>query len=416
MSMKTFLRFCGMLLLCSACGLAQQGLPNAPAPDAAAQPQQAQPTPQQTPNAGQKSAPPQFEDLSPRKKTAPPPQPTSNSKAEPEEAQQQKPAQNDPVGSPDAAPQQPQSASQPSKGASSNAGDESEKPEHVFRAEAQEVDVVFTVTDKHGRFVRNLTQNDFTILDNKKPPKSISSFSAQTDLPLRVGLLIDASSSIRERFRFEQEAASEFLASIVRPKVDKAFVLGFDSNSEVTQDFTNDTGMLAKGVRMLRPGGGTAMYDAIYQACRHKLLETGDREPVRKAIIIVSDGDDNQSLVTREEAVEMAQRAEVIIYAISTNNSNEYGKGDKVLGEIASATGGRAFYPLRLQDVSNAFADVQEELRSQYSLAYVPADIRRDGSFHTIDIDVKNSKLKARARKGYYALARAQTAGNGGAK
>jgi VWFA-related protein len=275
--------------------------------------------------------------------------------------------------------------------------------ETTFRTESKEVDVVFTVTDKHGRFIKNLTREDFKVLDNKKPPARVVSFAAQTDLPLRVGLLIDASGSIRERFRFEQETAAEFLASIIRPKVDKAFVVGFDSNPEVTQDFTNNPELLSKGVHMLRPGGGTALYDAIYQACLKKLWHTGDNEPVRKAIIVVSDGDDNQSTITREEAIEMAQRAEVIIYTISTNNSGTLQKGDEVLGQISSATGGRAFYPFKLEDLSNAFNDVQEELRSQYSVSYVPADFNLDGSFHSIEIVVDNKKYKARARRGYFA-------------
>jgi len=264
-------------------------------------------------------------------------------------------------------------------------------------------DVVFTVTDKHGHFVRNLKADDIRVLDNKLPPEKVVNFTAQTDLPLRVGLLIDASSSIRERFKFEQEAAAEFMASIIRASKDKAFILGFDVNPEVTQDFTSDTALLGKGVRMLRPGGGTALYDAVYAACRRKLWNTGDNEPVRKAIILVSDGDDNQSQVTREEAIEMAQRAEVIIFAISTNNSGTYGKGDTVLGQLASATGGRAFYPFKLEDLSNAFNDVQEELRSQYSIAYVPANFTRDGSFRTIDIQATDKKYKARARRGYFA-------------
>ena len=184
-----------------------------------------------------------------------------------------------------------------------------------------EVNVVFTVTDKHGRYVRNLAKRDFSVIDDGKPADQIRSFHNETDLPLQVGLLVDASNSMRDRFKFEQESAIEFLNQTIRPRYDKAFVVGFDVTPEVTQDFTDNTEALSRGVRALRPGGGTAMYDALYFACRDKLLKEQQNGPVRRAIILLSDGDDNMSHVTREEAIEMAQRAEVIVYTISTNIS-----------------------------------------------------------------------------------------------
>ena len=192
----------------------------------------------------------------------------------------------------------------------------------VIRKRVDEVNVVFTVTDKRDHFVKDLTQNDFRVMDDNKPAISIQSFNKETNLPLRVGLLIDASNSVRDRFKFEQEAAIEFLNQIIRPRFDKAFVIGFDTTPEVTQDFSDDAEALSHGVRMLRAGGGTAMYDAIYFACRDKLMKVDKGQiATRRAIILLSDGEDNQSRVSREEAVEMAQRAEVIIYAISTNTS-----------------------------------------------------------------------------------------------
>ncbi len=270
--------------------------------------------------------------------------------------------------------------------------------------QVDEVNVVFTVTDKRGKFVKDLTQNDFRVLDDNKPPTSIRYFSRETNLPLRVGLLVDASNSVRDRFKFEQESAIEFLNQIVRPKYDKAFVIGFDTTPEVTQDFTDSTEMLSKGVRMLRPGGGTAMYDAIYFACRDKLMSY-DKGAVatRRAIILLSDGEDNQSRVSRDEAVEMAQRAEVIIYAISTNTSGLKLRGDKILEHFAEETGGRAFFPFKIQDVADAFSQIQDELRSQYSLSYKPADLVANGQFHSIAVLADNKKYKVRARKGYYA-------------
>jgi VWFA-related protein len=274
----------------------------------------------------------------------------------------------------------------------------------VIRKRVDEVNVVFTVTDKRDHFVKDLTQNDFRVIDDSKPALSIQSFNRQTNLPLRVGLLIDASNSVRDRFKFEQEAAIEFLNQIIRPRFDKAFVIGFDTTPEVTQDFSDDAEALSKGVRMLRAGGGTAMYDAIYFACRDKLMQADKGVlATRRAIILLSDGEDNQSRVSREEAVEMAQRAEVIIYAISTNTSGLKLRGDKVLEHFAEQTGGKAFFPFKIEDVSNAFLEISDELRSQYAISYKPADFVADGKYRKIEILADNKKYHVRARKGYYA-------------
>jgi VWFA-related protein len=261
---------------------------------------------------------------------------------------------------------------------------------------------VFTVTDRHGRYIKDLKRNDFRVIDDQKPAE-LRSFRSETDLPLQVGLLVDASNSVRDRFKFEQEAAIEFLNAIIRPRYDKAFVVGFDATPEVTQDFTDSTEGLSAGVRMLRAGGGTAMYDALYFACRDKLLKQEQTGPVRRAIILLSDGEDNLSHVTREEAIDMAARAEVIVYTISTNISGMKGKGDKVLERIAEATGGRAFFPFQMRDVSDAFLSIQEELRSQYAVAYKPANFTADGRYRTIEIQAQDKGLKVRTRKGYYA-------------
>jgi VWFA-related protein len=285
-----------------------------------------------------------------------------------------------------------------------NSPDTNDEPLTTITKRVDEVNVIFTVTDKRGHFVKDLTQNDFQVIDNSRPAQSIRSFRNETNLPLRVGLLIDSSNSVRDRFKFEQEAAIEFLNQIIRPKSDRAFVIGFDTTPEVTQDFTDNTEALSRGVRMLRPGGGTAMYDAIYYACRDKLIAY-DKGPeaTRRAIILLSDGEDNQSRVSREEAIEMAQKAEVIIYAISTNTSGIKLRGDKVLEYFAEQTGGRAFFPFKIQDVSDAFSQIQDELRSQYAISYKPADFQFNGKYHKIDILADNKKYKVRARKGYYA-------------
>ena len=316
--------------------------------------------------------------------------------AAPATAQQQSPAANPTSSAAGPAEQKP---------ADQGAGADSDLITTV-RTTTNEVNVVFTVTDKRGRRITDLKQNDFRVLDDNKPPQEIRSFHAETNLPLQVGLLIDASNSVRDRFKFEQESAIEFLNQTIHPHYDQAFVVGFDVTPEVTQDFTDDTGQLAHGVHELRAGGGTALYDALYFACRDKLLKEQQSGPVRRAIILLTDGDDNMSHVTREEAIDMALRADVIVYTISTNVTGSRHAGDKVLERIADATGGRPFFPFQLNDVANAFVEIQDELRSQYGLTYKPADLRNDGRYHTIEILAQNHKnLRVRSRRGYYAPA-----------
>jgi len=299
------------------------------------------------------------------------------------------------------APAQPAQtpAGQPGNGQSGNPDDSTFK----IVTSVNEVNLIFTVTDKHGAFIPNLKQSDFALLDDQKAPARVSSFVQQTNLPLRVGILIDASTSIRQRFQFEQQAATEFLLQIVKSRSDRAFVMGFDVTPTVTQDWTNNLDALQTGVMKLRPGGGTAMYDAVYTACRDKLLDISrGQEPVRRAMVLVSDGNDNQSRANIDDAIKMCQRSETIIYAISTNWTPSRGKGDDYLTQMAAATGGRAFFPPSVEEMSNGFTSIEEELRSQYDLTYTPADFRADGAFRTIYLFALDRKYQVRARKGYF--------------
>jgi len=368
----------GMLTL-SAAAQDSKALPAAPS---AVLEQQQQP-PQPTPAAAPKATNPPASQGSPSDTKPAVPADTNEANA-PAKAEELKPPSN-PRSSESPAPETP------------------EKSEETIRVPVNEVNLIFTATDKHGRFVKNLKEQEIRVVDDHKAVDKFRSFSNQTDLPLRVGLLIDTSNSIRDRFQFEQQAAIEFLSQIMRPKADQAFVLGFDTVAEVTQDFTNNTEKLSSGVRMLRPGGGTALFDALYQASRDKLMKNSAGQAVRRAIILVSDGNDNQSRVTREQAIEMAQRAEVIVYTISTNTSGMIERGDRILQRIADESGGRAFFPLKLQEVSDAFSEIQEELRSQYAVAYKPPDFKADGSYRPIEITAADRKLHIRARKGYFA-------------
>jgi VWFA-related protein len=276
--------------------------------------------------------------------------------------------------------------------------------EYTIPVAVNEVYLIFTVTDSKGHFIKDLQLGDFALLDDQKAPAQIFSFQQQTNLPLRVGLLIDTSTSIRRRFEFEQQAATEFILDTIHPRSDKAFIMGFDVAPDLKQDWTNDLDKLETGINGLRPGGGTALYDAIYTACRDKLADSArGQEPTRKALVLVSDGNDNQSRVYLDEAIKMCQRAETIVYAISTNTSPSRERGDDVLKKIAEATGGIPFYPQRLEDIANGFHDIGQELRSQYALAYRPADFKPDGAFRPIYLFCNQRRYTVRVSKGYFA-------------
>jgi VWFA-related protein len=274
----------------------------------------------------------------------------------------------------------------------------------TIRASVQEVNVIFTATDKKGRFKKDLKPSELAVYDDGKPPAAVRSFRSETDLPLRVGLVLDASGSITDRFTFEQEAAIRFFHQILRPRTDQAFVLAFDSVPILTQDFTDNPGLLAKGVTRLAAGGGSAVYDAIHLAATKKLMRLRADRPIRRIIILISDGEDNQSRATRPEVIEAARRAEVTIYAISTNTSSLVTRGDRLMEKLAEETGGRVFFPNKIEDVVRAFKMIEDELRSQYALSYKPADFEANGQYRRIEIQPRTDKnLVIRARKGYFA-------------
>lgn len=270
------------------------------------------------------------------------------------------------------------------------------------------VSVLFTVTDKKNHYITNLKQNDFKVLENEQP-QQILIFRSETDLPLKIALLVDASASITGKLKFEQEAAVEFLQSILRKGKDEALLVTFDSSVELVQDFTDDIDLLSTAIRKIRAGGGTALYDAISRTAEEKLLT--QKGNFRKVIIVITDGDDNQSRVqSLTEVIQMAQRADAAIYAISTNSSGfalslkeNSRKYDKILKEMADETGGQAFFPFKAQDLSQSFEDISRELRSQYNIGYTPANSTHDGKFRTIHIVAEDKHLHVKARRGYFA-------------
>jgi len=293
------------------------------------------------------------------------------------------------------------------------------------------VDVLFTVLDRRNKLVPALDKTDFKIFDDKLP-QEIRYFSKQSDLPLRIGMLLDTSNSIRDRIKFEQDASINFLFTVLRRNKDEAFVMTFDDEPQVIQSFTGDAGALRDQITKTRAGGGTAIYDAIYEACvkelSHPPRPPGDQpDVVRRVMILISDGEDNLSTHTRTEAIEMAQRTSVVIYTISTSiqwvsltQNNEPSKsgdrkyhltdGDKILESLAEETGGRSFYPYHVDDLDQSFQDIGDELRNQYSIAYLPTNYVLDGRYHKIRIEVPDHKgYQVRARRGYFANANTNT-------
>ena len=265
------------------------------------------------------------------------------------------------------------------------------------------VNVPLTVTDKKNRLVIMMTKDDFNLFEDGKP-QPIQYFSRETDLALRIGLLIDTSNSIRDRLRFEQQSATDFLSDTIRRGKDQAFVVGFDVEPQLVQDYTDNVEKLSGAIRSLQAGGVTSLYDAIYFSCKEKLLFFPPPEPyLRRMIIVISDGEDNRSEHTREEALAMAQRAEVTIFAISTNRTGAEQRGDKVLKRLAEQTGGRAFFPFEASDLAEDFRAIGRDLRTQFLLSYTSTNTARDGTFRNISIQAVDKSLHVRAKSGYFA-------------
>ena len=280
------------------------------------------------------------------------------------------------------------------------------------------VHLVATVTDRRHNFITNLDRNEFKITEDGVP-QEIKYFGRETDLPLRIGLLLDTSNSIRPRLEFEQDAAVDFLHSVIRREKDMAFLMTFDNEPEVIQNFTGDIDLLTKAIRKQRAGGGTALDDAIYLAAEklsNPPLPKGASLEVRRVLVVISDGDDNLSDHAKSDAIDAAIRAEACIYAISTNTEwvsvasgtprkLHLEPGDKILEEFAGQSGGRVFFPYRVDDLAQSFVDIGTELRSQYFIAYSPTNPLSNGKYRRIQVETERKGLVVRTRKGYYATA-----------
>jgi Ca-activated chloride channel family protein len=293
--------------------------------------------------------------------------------------------------------QQPKAAAPTPAPSASKPGDD-----QTIQVEVNLVNIPVSVADKKGKYVTNLKKEDFKVYEDEKL-QTITNFANENNLPLTIALLVDTSGSIRDKLRFEQEAAIEFFYSTLQRGKDKAMVISFDSGVELNQDFTDDPEKLADAVRKIRAGGGTSLYDAVYLAVNQKLAGTSGR----RVIILITDGDDNSSRVSLTETLEAAQKGDVSIYSISTNSSAYFGskdqeRGDKTLKKFSEETGGKPFFPLKIEDLASSFLNIHDELRSQYQLGYRPTNARQDGTFRRIRVDVADKRYKARARSGYY--------------
>jgi len=278
-----------------------------------------------------------------------------------------------------------------------------------------------TVTDKHGAFVSGLTQNDFVILEDKVP-QTIDSFTSEqnNNLPLNVAVLMDTSPSTAGKLRFEQEAAKNFIYTVVRPRKDRVLFATFDDQVTLRQDFTDRIELLDRAVDAVRkPGTQTSLYDAIWEFCDEKMRSAQGR----RAVVVITDGVDTYSRANISDAIDIAQRTETTIFAISTKAGLsgtvpgvEAGqvsdKTDRELMRMSEETGGAAFFTGDMLALERAFTKVAKELRTQYLITYKPVNDRYDGSYRRVDVKLTNGhdNLKLRTKKGYKAVADSVTA------
>ena len=271
----------------------------------------------------------------------------------------------------------------------------------VIRTQVREVQVIFTVTDKHGRFVRGLGANQVRVLDNGSPVGGFTTFSEAHNLPLRIALLLDASDSMQPGFESERQAALSFLERIVRPEYDRAVVVSF-ANTEAPTASTSRPMLLEGAVRKIRSGGETALYDALADVSGHRLMTRREAGPVRRMVILLSDGEDNYSRINLDEAIAALQQSEIAVYAISVHSRRLEYPGDKVLRRLSEATGGHVFLLSNYQAAAKVFATIEEEVRQQYVLGYRPSDTYAGGTYHALQViaDPPHKRI-VHARTGY---------------
>jgi Ca-activated chloride channel family protein len=275
-----------------------------------------------------------------------------------------------------------------------------QEPQATIKTKVELVNVIFTATDRNGKTVSGMKAEDFQIFEDRKP-QTIDYFNDWTkgsEIPLTIALLIDTSRSVKAKLDYEKQAAAEFFRNVLRKDRDLALIIQFDADVNLVQDFTQDPDRLTSALGKLEAGTSTALYDAVYLAVNEKLKD----EPGRKVILIITDGSDTSSKIREKEAIEVAQRNDVLIYGIGVRD--EFGESFGTLRKFADETGGGFFSPAaKLAELRDSFRAIGEDLQGQYSLAYRSTNEKRDGSFRSIDLRCKVPGVRIRARKGYYA-------------
>lgn len=270
----------------------------------------------------------------------------------------------------------------------------------TFRKTVQEVHLDFLMASQNGRPVPELKAGEFTIFQDNHPVSAITSFHADQNLPLHLLLLIDASDSMTRGFAAERNAAIAFLRSVVRPGIDRSAVASFSTHLTLdpSQDASSPDTLLRIG--MLRSQGVTALYDSLYESAAAFRNSEPERFPNRRVLVLLSDGDDNYSLHSLDSAIAAAQKADMIIYAISAHDPRLVYRGDPVLERITSETGGRLFIVKKFEHSVQAFAQIEQEIRSQYSVTFRPAE--RSCGYHSLRVEPGDRSLHARSRTGFY--------------
>jgi len=296
--------------------------------------------------------------------------------------------------------------------------------DNLIKVDVDLVNVLCTVRAKNNALVGGLEKADFHLLEDGKE-QEIKYFTRETDLPLTIGLLVDVSGSQARLIDTEHRAASAFLRAVIRPK-DLAFIISFGKDSELLQDSTSSPTLLEDGLKQLRlnvpvgglhPGpvptaqnqAGTVLWDAIYLAANERLKS----EAGRKVIVVITDGVDEGSRKTRDQATREAQLADTVVYSIDYSDPGAYGGGlvfgggggEAELRRISEETGGHVFKVDRKNSLDDIFRQIQEEMRSQYAIAYSPTNPKKDGSYRKLEFKMANKDYKVQARKGYYAVA-----------
>ncbi len=278
-------------------------------------------------------------------------------------------------------------------------------PGYTISRTVPEVRLQFTVADEHGRPIQDLSPDDIRILDDQLPVTKLQDFARDEDLPLRLGIVLDVSDSVKRALTEEKAAALELFNRILRPQTDRAFVMAFGGNVQVWQETTSDRASLMQAVdRVRQPGWGTLLFDALYSASVDHLVKGDAGMLVRRAIVVLSDGNDTHSLRTLQDVIAAAQASEIQIYPLTMHKKGLRLPGDAILQRLADETGGSFFVAQSAKELQSVFAEIEQEMRSQYCVSFPPR--RSTPGFHALRVEVRSpQKLQVHARQGYYAVA-----------